>query len=123
MKIKLLIVFILFLNIFSSCSNKKPTGIVFNKADSTFLTYEVFKINSGWGYIIYKSGIVFIYQDFIPAINHKIPFDSYDKAEKTAKFVVQIMQQSSGLPFVTFEQLDSLKVLNEQIIKNHYTNN
>lgn len=82
-----------------------------NKYDKALLSYKVYKVDSGWGYKIYKNKKVFIKQPIIPAINATIPFKTKKDAEKVAKLVIEKMQKQIGLPSISIEELDSLGVL------------
>ncbi len=82
-----------------------------NKYDKALLSYKVYKVDSGWGYKIYKNKKVFIKQPIIPAINATIPFKTQKDAEKVAKLVIEKMQKQIGLPSISVEELDSLGVL------------
>lgn len=96
-----------------SCNNseKKP----FLRGNSV-ITYEVFRINdSAYGYRIYVDGFIFIEQKIIPGVNGVFYFESFHKAQKTAEFVAKKYQYSVEMPFVTYEELDSLGVLSPKV--------
>lgn len=121
MKTRILI-FLTLLFIASYSCNKKEQITKINKYDGAILKYEVVKVDSGWGYKIYKNNKVFINQPFIPAVRGTHYFKTKKDAELTAQLVIDIMSKKNGLPTVTIEQLDSIGVIDSTMIdeKKHY---
>ncbi len=66
----------------------------------------------GWGYKIMKDGQLSINQPTIPAIQGNRCFSSKEKAEKTAEFIINKMNNNVFPPTISVEELDSLGVLN-----------
>ena len=113
------IIFISVILIFSSCAKKEQTSShtsAVNKYDKSILRYEVYKVDSGWGYKIYKNKKVFIKQPIIPAINASVPFKTPEDAEKVAELVIKKMKNKIGLPSVNTDELDSLGVLDSTLL-------
>ena len=112
-KIFTLTVFIILL----ACNNKKNTEKVYlNYFDNDTLTFQTFKVDTGWGYKIYKNKKLFIYQNLIPAVNGHFLFKSQKDAEKTALLVIKKMTKEAGLPALTISELDSIGVLDSFIL-------
>jgi hypothetical protein len=65
----------------------------------------------GWGYKIMKDGQLSINQPTIPAIQGNRCFSSKEKAEKTAEFIINKMNNNVFPPTISLEELDSLGVL------------
>mgnify|MGYP000190005185 CR=1 FL=1 len=76
---------------------------------------EVFQIDTGWGYKIYKNGKLYIEQRLIPAVNGHFLFETYEDAFQTGVFVMNRMSEQKGLPSVSIEELDSLGVLYQEV--------
>jgi len=100
---------------FLSCNNIQKS-VVINSYDSAVLTFEVIKIDDGWGYEIYKDDTAFIKQELIPAVNGYFLFKNPVDASKTALLVVEKLTQKPGLPTITIDELDSLGVLDSTIL-------
>ncbi len=118
------VIFLVILSVFFiSCKNdtktKEPVNqpIKINLYDGDTIRTEVFRIDTGWGYRIYKNDRVFINQTQIPAINGYFLFTSAEKAQKTADFVADKMTKNIGLPRVTIAELDSIGVLDSFMIR------
>ncbi|MEA3451909.1 MAG: DUF4907 domain-containing protein [Bacteroidota bacterium] len=91
-------------------------SVVRNSYDSAVLTFEVIKIDDGWGYEIYKDDTIFIKQELIPAVNGYFLFKTPVDASKAALLVVEKMSQKAGLPSLTIDELDSIGVLDSTIL-------
>lgn len=65
----------------------------------------------GWGYQIYDGSKMMINQIHIPAIQGMKGFDSKEKAEKAATYILEKINEGVFPPTVTAEILDSLGVL------------
>lgn len=70
-----------------------------------------FDENIGWGYQIFINNKLHISQPHIPAIQGNIGFDTEKKAETAATFVMAKIEAGDGLPTLSIQELDSLKVL------------
>ncbi|MDF2456563.1 MAG: hypothetical protein K0R51_2556 [Cytophagaceae bacterium] len=77
---------------------------------STF-TAEVINSEIGWGYDLYIDGKKTIHQPHIPGVSGMKGFDTKEKAEKTANFVLFKLKNNIMPPSVSKEELDSLGVL------------
>ncbi|MFT5779462.1 MAG: hypothetical protein ACI837_002421 [Crocinitomicaceae bacterium] len=66
-----------------------------------------------WGYHIFEGSKILIKQELIPAVQGKSGFDTKEKAEKTALFIINKLENNIFPPRVTPEELDSLGVLPE----------
>ena len=117
---QLLLVLVLFVG---ACSNsnterhEKDEKIRINLYDGDTLRTEVFQIDTGWGYRIYKNNRVFIEQNQIPAVAGFYLFTSAEKAQIAADFVADKMTKQQGLPSVTIEELDSIGVLDPYMLE------
>ncbi|MBN2664492.1 MAG: DUF4907 domain-containing protein [Bacteroidales bacterium] len=112
----LLIFLLLFVFLINACKTEVKQEL-FNANDSSLITTEVIDLDTGWGYAIYKDDVLFIYQTAIPAVNGHFLFSSPEKALITANFVAYKMTQKNGLPSVYIEELDSLGVLDSNVLK------
>jgi len=111
------VLFISVVVVFVSCKNEVEQQPLVNANDSAIITTEVIDLDTGWGYAIYKDTSIFIYQTVIPAVNGHFLFSSSQKAKIAADFVAYKMTQNSGLPAVSVEELDSLGVLDSNVIE------
>ncbi len=100
-----------------SCKRDSAPEPKYNNYDSAILTTKLIDLDTGWGYSIYKNDKLFIYQDLIPSISGRFTFSTAEQAQITADYIVKIMSTKSGLPSVTFEELDSLGVLDDDIVE------
>lgn len=87
---------------------KKETGVV---TSSGFSHRVEFKENLGWGYQIFDGSKLILNQDHIPAIQGNIGFPSKEAADKTAKYIIQKLENDIFPPTLTVNELDSLEVL------------
>ncbi len=112
------LILILFAVMLISCKNNtksiQPTPI--SQGYDT-LTYKTFRVDTGWGYDILRNGKVFIHQPFIPSVQGKFVFRTREDARKTAILVIHRMMERPGLPTLEVEELDSLGVLYDTVIK------
>ncbi len=67
------------------------------------------KTIDGWGYQIYKQGILYINQKYIPAIPGKKAFASKEDAEKVGE-IVKKKVINLEIPHISTQTLDSLKI-------------
>lgn len=70
---------------------------------------DVFPVNGGWGYQVYKGHEVLIYQPFIPVIAGKIPFPDRKSARRTGRLVIDRLEQGK-LPRITPADLNELGI-------------
>lgn len=87
-----------------------------NKANTARVSekYEVLTTineDQGFGYQILKDGKLMIDQKNIPAIQGTRGFSSKVDAEKTANFVLAKIKKGAFPPTISFEELDSLGVI------------
>jgi hypothetical protein len=74
---------------------------------SADIAASTFQSKNGWGYDILKDGEIFIHQDFIPAVNGRKTFSTEADAKKIAGLMLIKMKQSSKLPDISLQELDS----------------
>lgn len=104
--------------LFSNCSqpeknaetSKEKTPVESTEAAYSFKAMH--KENLGWGYQIFKGSKIMINQEHIPAVNGLFGFDSREKAELAAKYVMSQMGNGNDQPTVTAEELDSIGAIN-----------
>lgn len=75
-------------------------------------TVKTIGLQQGWGFDILKDDKIFIHQEIIPSIAGKKSFATQADAEKVAELMVYKLRQKlgGGLPFITQQDLDSLKI-------------
>lgn len=77
-------------------------------------TYEVISTSEGnWGYQLFQKGEMVINQTSIPSIQGINGFDSEEKAERTARYILHKLDKGIFPPTVDKEELDSLGVLRD----------
>jgi len=93
---------------------EKDTSSLPEVAEKNF-TYKVLLNETGneWGYQIFEGANMVIKQMHIPAIQGNYGFDTKEKAEITALFILDKLQNDIFPPGINQEQLDSLGVLPE----------
>lgn len=75
-------------------------------------SYKVlFEENKGWGYQIFNGSTLLINQMHIPSIQGIKGFETQQKAETTAEFILKEIENGVFPPTITKEILDSLGVL------------
>jgi hypothetical protein len=75
-------------------------------------SYEVtFISENNWGYQIFQEGKMIINQTSIPSVQGIVGFDSQEKAERTAKFIINKVENGIFPPTVNKEDLEKLGVL------------
>lgn len=75
-------------------------------------TYKVVIVSEGnWGYQLFDRGTMVINQTTIPALQGILGFESKEKADKTARFVLEKINRGEFPPTVSLEELEKLKVL------------
>ena len=80
-----------------------------NEPKNAFET-KTFHTQQGWGYEILQNKKVYIHQEIIPGIQGRKSFVSKAEAEKIAALLVLKMRNKKGLPQITVEEIDSLKI-------------
>lgn len=75
-------------------------------------SYKVTSISeNNWGYQLFDGSKMVINQTSIPSVQGIDGFDTREKAERTAKFIVQKLERGVFPPTVDKKELDSLGVL------------
>lgn len=105
--------------LFTNCqsTDEKETETVKNtpavKKDSDGYTFKaMYKEKVGWGYQIFKGAKIEINQDHVPAVNGLFGFETREKAEIAAKFVISKMNEGMKQPTVKAQELDSIGAIN-----------
>lgn len=89
-----------------SAEKKKETG-------STKYTFKAIYLgNLGWGYQVFNGSKLLINQQHVPAVNGMHGFQSQEKAEIAAQFVLGKIKEGWDKPTVSPEELDSLGAIN-----------
>lgn len=106
----LLILFLLACN-----GNSRKEDVVREKKEKSAETKYSYKLNYveevGWGYQIFDGSKMIIEQKHIPAIQGISGFDTKEKAELVAKFILDKLNRDIFPPTVSADELDSLGVL------------
>jgi hypothetical protein len=89
----------------STESNRFPT------LGTDALSIETIETEHGWGYHILKDGRPFIRQYNIPSIPGNQGFDTAEKAEKAARFIMDKINRGQMPPSTNRAELDSLGLL------------
>ncbi|MBN1414574.1 MAG: DUF4907 domain-containing protein [Bacteroidales bacterium] len=82
------------------------------KISSESYVLHVVKHEQGWGYEICKNKKPFIYQEYIPAIEGRIPFSDKNSARKTGKRVLKKLRNHQS-PTITRTELVEMGVIEE----------
>jgi hypothetical protein len=101
-------------------TSKKPDSIA-SKVDqiqenvpTSDWSYEVVLISeNNWGYQLFQKGTMIINQTSIPSVQGVDGFDSQEKADRTAKHIINKLENGIFPPTVNKEELDSLDVLRD----------
>ena len=107
---------------FLSCQQESKDKIIHQKStskqqtdaltDENHYTYKTtFSPDIGWGYQILNNGDLYINQPHIPAIPGKEGFLDEAKAIKTAKYIINKLENNIFPPTISVDELDSLAVL------------
>jgi hypothetical protein len=84
------------------------------KASDSEWSYEVtFLSENNWGYQIFQNGDMIINQTSIPSVQGIDGFDSQEKAERTAQFILNKVENGIFPPTVNKEDLEKLGVLRD----------
>ncbi|TMU50449.1 DUF4907 domain-containing protein [Flagellimonas algicola] len=78
--------------------------------DGTSLRSEVVRVEEGYGYHIWAGEKLLVKQEFIPAINGAIPFQSYGDAQ-TISILVASKLKNRISPEVSIEELSKLNIV------------
>ncbi|MFK7787333.1 MAG: DUF4907 domain-containing protein [Crocinitomicaceae bacterium] len=77
-------------------------------------SYKVTSISeNNWGYQIFQQGKMIINQTSIPSVQGIDGFDSEEKAERTAQFILNKVENGTFPPTVKKEDLEKLDVLRD----------
>ena len=101
--------------------SSKPTDSTNSTTKSTSTsngyTYNVVLNDSGneWGYQLFQGNNMVIKQMHIPAIQGNYGFETKEKAEIAAQFVLNKLENNIFPPAISPEELDSLGVLPENL--------
>lgn len=97
--------------IFASCAGEEKKATqrpTIEKKDPEYSMKTVFTDGLGWGYHIFHGAKIVIKQEHIPAVQGMQGFESKEKAEIAAKYILERMKNGEEKPSVTPEQLDSI---------------
>jgi len=92
-------------------SPEQNIGLRIDKTAFEYTAKTIFTPDHGWGYQILNLGELYINQPHIPSIPGNSGFDSEEKAQKTADFVIYKLNNGIVPPTVSPEELDSLGVM------------
>ena len=95
---------------FSACQNRQANPPTTKAEEKIPLQFATYRTPQGWGYDILVDRKVFIHQDFIPAVQGKMGFDSEAKAELAARAVMGKLKKGEK-PFITVNELKALGCL------------
>jgi hypothetical protein len=70
----------------------------------------IFTEDIGWGYQVFEGSKMLVDQKHIPAVQGMVGFETKEKAEITAEFVLNKIENGIFPPTVSPEELDSLGV-------------
>jgi len=78
---------------------------------SNKITYSIEVINEegNWLYKVYRDGVLYIKQDYVPAVHGRQRFASKKDAKKVAQLVVLKLQRQK-IPLITKEELITNKI-------------
>lgn len=77
-------------------------------------SYEVVLTSeNNWGYQIFQKGKMIINQTSIPSVQGTAGFDSQEKAERTANYILNKIENGVFPPTVNKEELERLNVLRD----------
>lgn len=80
--------------------------------ESSTWSYKVYLVSEGnWGYQLFDGATMVINQPSIPAVQGIAGFDTKEKADKTARFVLEKMKRGEIPPTISREELERLNVL------------
>jgi len=86
----------------------------YNKNKAITYSFEVVKEEGNWLYEVYKDDILYIRQEYLPAVYGRQRFTSQKDAKQVAQLVVKKLQQQQ-LPLITKEELIANKITFQQI--------
>ncbi len=115
-------IFLVLITLLCSCQGDSPAPEIAPPDTTTTATetvepveqnysIELLEGENGWGYNILLNGKAFIRQPNIPAIPGNQGFDSKEKAQKTADFVLNKIKNGIMPPSTSKEELENLGVL------------
>lgn len=106
-KLRKLVPFIFSLSI--GCHMQTSDNI--HRGNTRELSFEVMRVEGGWGYLIKEGDRNIITQPFIPGIEGRHPFTDSIKAALTAQFVIAKIKRNIMPPSISARELDSLGAL------------
>ncbi len=74
-------------------------------------SYKIIEVDHGWGYQIYDGSTMLIKQEHIPSVPGINGFETQEKAEIAAKYVLDQVQEGNFPPTVSPEILESIGAL------------
>ena len=78
-------------------------------------TYKVVLVSEGnWGYQLFQNETMVINQTSIPAVQGTLGFETKEKADKTARFVLEKIKRGEIPPTISQEELKELGVLRSE---------
>ncbi len=99
------------LNNSSSELESEDSKITSKKSEWSYETVLISEKN--WGYQLFQNGTMVINQTSIPSVQGINGFDTKEKAERTAKHILNKLENGIFPPTVDKEELDSLNVLRD----------
>ena len=115
------VVLLLIALIFTHCGtseNSELTGTVtetvvptFKRYNGDIIQYQIIHTELGYGYDIIVNDRVAIHQPFVPCVQGKQGFATYEQAQTLAEYLSKKATIGSFPPPLTMEEMDSLKVL------------
>lgn len=98
----------------SSATVDEVQSLETERNKSSEWTYEVVSISEGnWGYQLFQHGKMVINQTTIPSVQGNNAFDSEEKAERTAKYILHKLENGIFPPTVDQKELEELDVLRD----------
>lgn len=89
------------------------TGFPQNVPTKEWTSEVVLISEDNWGYQLFQKGTMVINQTSIPSVQGIDGFDTKEKAERTAKYILNKLNNGIFPPTVDKEELDSLGVLRD----------
>jgi len=99
------VILLFVLEIFLFLENYKERKI----SDTSGIKISIQNIDNGFGYSISSKNKILIRQNFIPAIEDKQPFSSFNDAQSVANLVKRRIENRQN-PRITKEDLDLLEI-------------
>ena len=96
--------------IMPACQNNTANSPAATAQQKVPLEFATYRTPQGWGYDILVDRKVYIHQDFIPAVQGRMGFDSEAHAEIAARAIMNKMKKGEK-PFITPAELKALGCL------------